>query len=104
MKLGRRLKGESRRVPITIHAPINILNAIDAHVDEHAAEVGSVYSRSDFYNEAANALLRSRGVEVSEEPERTQSVPKNGRADEKQNNENNLGKTKLGTTAGDQEN
>ena len=28
MKLGRRLKGESRRVPITIHAPINILNAI----------------------------------------------------------------------------
>ncbi len=76
MKLGRKLKGESRRVPITIHAPVKILDVIDAHVEKHADETGTVYSRSDFYNEAAIALLRSRGIEAADEPERTQSVPK----------------------------
>ena len=76
MKLGRKLKGESRRVPITIHAPIKIIDIIDSHVDSYAAECGIVYTRSDFYNEAAIALLRSRGVEASDEPERTLSVPK----------------------------
>ena len=49
---------------------------IDAHVAEYAAETETAYSRSDFYNEAAIALLRSRGIEVEDTPKRTKNVPK----------------------------
>lgn len=74
MAYGRPMKGGSRRTPITVHAPNNIIDLIDAHVEEYAAETETAYSRSDFYNEAAIALLRSRGIEVEDIPKRTKSV------------------------------
>ena len=72
MAYGRPMKGGSRRTPIIVHAPNNIIDLIDAHVEEYAAETETAYSRSDFYNEAAIALLRSRGIEVED----TRSVTK----------------------------
>lgn len=74
MAYGRPMKGGSRRTPITVHAPNNIIDLIDAHVEEYAAETETAYSRSDFYNEAAIALLRSRGIEVEDTPKRNKSV------------------------------
>ena len=74
MAYGRPMKGGSRRTPITVHAPNNIIDMIDAHVEEYAAETETAYSRSDFYNEAAIALLRSRGIEVEDTPKRNKSV------------------------------
>lgn len=74
MAYGRPMKGGSRRTPITVHAPGNIIDIIDAHVEEYAEQNEIVYSRSDFYNEAAIALLKSRGIEVEDEPKRNKSV------------------------------
>ena len=74
MKPGRPFKGSSRRVPITIHAPVDLLDVIDGHLGEYAADKETAYSRSDFYNDAAIALLRDRGIDVDDEA-RTQNVP-----------------------------
>lgn len=76
MAYGRPMKGRTRRTPITIHAPIGTIALIDEFVADRAAELGKVYSRSDFYNEAAIALLKRYGIPVEDEPERTFSVPK----------------------------
>ncbi len=76
MPYGRPMKGGSRRAPITVHAPGRIVEIIDEHVEEYAAQTETAYSRSDFYNEAAIALLRSRGIEVEDIPKRTKNVTK----------------------------
>ena len=67
MRYGRPMKGKSRRLPVTIHIPADLLPIIDAHVDERADEMKSAYSRSEFVVEAVVALLRSRGVAVDDE-------------------------------------
>lgn len=63
MKLGRPLKGSTRRNPITIYAPEETLKRIEKYVEQREAETGKSYSRSDFYQEAAAALLEKQEVE-----------------------------------------
>lgn len=75
IKYGRPMKGASRRVPIAIHAPLQMVDVIDKYVEEQAKSTNTAYSRSDFYRDAAVEYLRTRGVEISDE--RTESVPKN---------------------------
>ena len=48
MAYGRKLKGTSRRVPITVHAPLDRLDAIDEYVEERRQQEGKAYSRSTF--------------------------------------------------------
>ena len=57
MAYGRKLKGTSRRVPITVHEPLDRLDAIDEYVEERRQQEGKAYSRSDFYEEAAALYL-----------------------------------------------
>lgn len=76
MAYGRPMKNETRRIPVTVHIPLGMLNLIDEYVDQHCTETGTAYSRSDFYNDAAVALLQSKGIQVDDVPERTKSVPK----------------------------
>ncbi len=64
MRSGRPLKGKSRRIPITIHASIDMIDAIDEYVSKRAKNSGRVYSRSDFYEEAAAAYLRANKVDM----------------------------------------
>lgn len=59
MAYGRKLKGTSRRVPITVHTPLDRLDAIDEYVEERRQQEGKAYSRSDFYEEAAALYLIS---------------------------------------------
>lgn len=66
MAYGRPLKGSTRRTPITVHASIGMLDIIDQYVSSHAAETGTSYSRSDFYNDAAVALLNSLGLNTDD--------------------------------------
>ena len=40
MAYGRKLKGTSRRVPITVHAPLDRLDAIDEYVEERRQQEG----------------------------------------------------------------
>lgn len=61
MAYGRKLKGATRRVPITVHAPLDRLDQIDEYVDEHREAEGKAYSRSDFYEEAAEFYLKYLG-------------------------------------------
>lgn len=61
MAYGRKLKGTTRRVPITVHAPLDRLEQIDAYVEERTAADGKAYSRSDFYEEAAQYYLKHLG-------------------------------------------
>jgi metal-responsive CopG/Arc/MetJ family transcriptional regulator len=64
------MKGRTRRVPISVHAPLDTLEAIDEFVQNQ----GGSYSRSDFYEEAAQRFLRQLG-RLNEEGERTIIVP-----------------------------
>lgn len=64
---GRPLKGKTRRVPITVHTAIGILDIIDQYVEERNQEEKTVYSRSDFYNEAARLYLEQLGRLPEEE-------------------------------------
>ncbi len=73
--LGRPLKGKTRRVPITIHAPTGKLDIIDEYVEKRNNQQEASYSRSDFYNEAAILYLDHLGI-LPEEEDRTKSVPK----------------------------
>lgn len=73
MRYGRPIKSGSRRAPITIHAPSKTVDVIDAFVEEYGETTGTAYSRSDFYQEAAEALLRSKGIDP-ETGERNKSV------------------------------
>lgn len=61
MAYGRKLKGTSRRVPITVHTPLDRLDMIDEYVDERRQQEGKAYSRSDFYEEAAQFYLKHLG-------------------------------------------
>lgn len=61
MAYGRKLKGTSRRVPITVHAPLDRLDAIDEYVEKRRQQEGKAYSRSDFYEEAAALYLEKLG-------------------------------------------
>lgn len=65
MPYGRKMKGKARRIPITVHAGLDLIEIIDNYVDER----GGAYSRSDFYTEAATAYLKSLG-KMSEEEEK----------------------------------
>jgi len=56
MSYGRPLKGNSRRIPVSLHVPLDMLDAIDAYVKERR-ETEGVYSRSEFYTEAAKLYL-----------------------------------------------
>ena len=58
---GRPLKGKTRRTPITVHAPIGMLDIIDEYVEERDQQQEGAYSRSDFYNEAAKLYLKHLG-------------------------------------------
>lgn len=61
MALGRPMKGATRRIPITIHTTADIIAAIDAYTGERRLDGEKAYSRSDFWNEAAESLLQSLG-------------------------------------------
>lgn len=63
MGYGRRMKGKARRIPITVHVGLDLIEVIDNYVDER----GGVYSRSDFYAEAATAYLKLLGYLPEEE-------------------------------------
>lgn len=81
MAYGRPLKGKLRRVPITVYAPIDILDIIDEYTDERDQQQDGAYSRSDFYNEAATFYLKHLGRLPEDEQEtrrgeRTENVPK----------------------------
>ena len=67
MAYGRPMKNKTRRVPVTVHIPVGMLDLIDDYVERHSEETETAYSRSDFYNEAAVALLQSKGVDVDED-------------------------------------
>ena len=77
---GRPLKGKSRRTAITIYAPVGLLDVIDDYVEEHDKITDGAYSRSDFFTEAAIAMLDKLGLDYGDEVvrlKRTESVPKN---------------------------
>lgn len=48
-------------MPITVHAPLDRLEQIDAYVEERSEADGKAYSRSDFYEEAARMYLEQLG-------------------------------------------
>ena len=81
---GRPLKGKSRRVPITVHSTIGVLDAIDDYVEERDSQEQRSYSRSDFFNEAALLYLKQLGREVEGEeiPDRNRSVTEKSEATE----------------------
>jgi transcriptional regulator of met regulon len=95
MAYGRPLKGKSRRVPITVHAPIDTLDIIDEYTDERDQQQDGAYSRSDFYNEAATFYLKHLGRLPEDEQEtlgneRTKNVPKKIRERNNHDNRDNL--------------
>lgn len=92
---GRPLKGKTRRVPITVHAAMGMLEMIEEYVEERNQQQEGAYSRSDFYNEAAVLFLkhleRLPEEEKSEdEMNRTKSVPKKTRDRNNADNTNNI--------------
>ena len=48
-------------MPITVHAPLDRLEQIDAYVEERSEADGKAYIRSDFYEEAARMYLEQLG-------------------------------------------
>ena len=100
---GRPLKGKTRRVPITVHTAIGILDIIDQYVEERNQEE-KAYSRSDFYNEAARLYLEHLGrllkrKRTRKRRKRTKTVPKFFRNRNKGDNMNNTNnKTQLKIT------
>jgi len=98
--LGRPLKGGSRRTPITIHAPYKIIEIIDDYVAACAEKTGIAYSRSDFYNDAAIAMLDALGIDVPEGDRRTKNVPADLSPEDSGDNVDNTDKTEPEKTAG----
>jgi len=95
MAYGRPLKGKSRRVPITVHAPIDTLDIIDEYTEERDQQQDGAYSRSDFYNEAATFYLNHLGRLPEDEPEtreneRNKNVTKKIRERNNRDNKDNL--------------
>lgn len=87
MAYGRPMKNGTRRVPVTLHIPIGMLEIIDNYVTEYAQTSGTAYSRSDFYNESAVAFLQSKGIDP--EGERNKSVTRKTTANPNEDNINN---------------
>lgn len=85
MAYGRPMKNKTRRVPITVHIPVGMLELIDRYTET----CGTAYSRSDFYNDAAVALLQSKGIQVDDVPERTKNVPKKSEVKTTEDNTDN---------------
>lgn len=89
---GRPMKGKSRRVPITVHSSVGLLDIIDELVEKRDQEEDGAYSRSDFFNEAALAYLKQLGFDLDDEEvraKRTGTVPeKSGDTDRRKNVEN----------------
>lgn len=89
---GRPLKGKSRRVSVTIHSPVGLLDIIDNYVEERDSQEKRAYTRSDFFGEAALLYLRQLGLDPDREEvliDRTESVPeKNGAKESQENTEN----------------
>lgn len=99
MAYGRPMKNKTRRVPVTVHIPVGMLELIDSYVDECTETSGTAYSRSDFYNDAAVALLQSKGIQVDDVPERTKSVPKKSEVKTTEDNTENRGTKSAEETA-----
>lgn len=95
MPYGRPLKGKSRRVSVTIHSPVGLLDIIDNYVEERDSQEKRAYTRSDFFGEAALLYLRQLGLDPDSEEvlrDRTESVPKKIEAQEGgENTENKTG-------------
>ena len=95
MPYGRPLKGKSRRVSVTIHSPVGLLDIIDNYVEERDSQEKRAYTRSDFFGEAALLYLRQLGLDPDSEEvlrDRTESVPKKIEAQEgRENTENKSG-------------
>lgn len=87
MAYGRPMKNGTRRVPVTLHIPIGMLETIDDYVADYAQTSGTAYSRSDFYNEAAVASLQSKGIDP--EGERNKSVTRKPTVNPNDDNINN---------------
>lgn len=98
MPYGRPLKGKSRRVSVTIHSPVGLLDIIDNYVEERDSQEKRAYTRSDFFGEAALLYLRQLGLDPDSEEvlrDRTESVPKKIEAQEGgENTENKSGEDK----------
>ena len=69
MAYGRPMKGRTRRVPITVHASVGTLDIIDDYVEKRKTEQERQYSRSDFWNEAANMYMKHLGIAPEEDEE-----------------------------------
>ena len=85
MPYGRPLKGKSRRVSVTIHSPVGLLDIIDNYVEERDSQEKRAYTRSDFFGEAALLYLRQLGLSPDDEEvlrDRTKSVPEKSEATE----------------------
>ena len=95
MPYGRPLKGKSRRVSVTIHSPVGLLDIIDNYVEERDSQEKRAYTRSDFFGEVALLYLRQLGLDPDSEEvlrDRTESVPKKIEAQEGgENTENKSG-------------
>lgn len=95
MPYGRPLKGKSRRVSVTIHTPVGLLDVIDNYVEERDSQETRAYTRSDFFGEAALLYLRQLGLDPDSEEvlrDRTETVPKKTEAQEGgENTENTNG-------------
>lgn len=89
---GRPLKGKTRRVPITVHSSVGMLDIIDEYVEERDRQEEKAYSRSDFYNEAAVAYLKILGrvLDDDESEKRSKNVPKKSEERNRPDNINNL--------------
>lgn len=90
---GRPLKGKSRRVSVTIHSPVGLLDIIDNYVEERDSQEKRAYTRSDFFGEAALLYLRQLGLDPDREEvliDRTESVPEKNGAKESQENTDNM--------------
>ena len=95
MPYGRPMKGKSRRVSVTVHTPVGLLDIIDNYVEERDSQEKRAYTRSDFFGEAALLYLRQLGLDPDSEEvliDRTESVPKKDEAKEGgENTENENG-------------
>lgn len=92
---GRPLKGKTRRVPITVHAAMGILETIEEYVEERNQQQEGAYSRSDFYNEAAVLYLKHLGRLPEEEQDqektnRNKNVTKKSGERNRRDNTNNI--------------
>lgn len=91
---GRPLKGNSRRVPITVHASVKTLDIIDTYVEEQNQQREGQYSRSDFWNEAATMYMKYLGIAPvdEEEEKRSKNVPEFSEDRNRENNTCNTGR------------